>query len=244
MSLRLKLLLLGLATLVLPWAGCRYAREMESALRQGEADSLQARRADHRHLAAGAHRPALPRRRRARVPRTPTAHADSVRQRRAAEPPRIRTSTSATPYDLEPVTLTAAPLLDGYVDDWPRDPAAWTHFDQDARHRFAILTGVHERMLYVLLEVHDEHPLFDAPGSNPLEPCDLRRPRVARLRGPQGEQQQVFLAATAPGAVQRAAHRERRVRPPERRVSSRASAAPGRPAAEGYRRRGCACRCR
>ena len=42
MSLRLKLLLLGLATLVLPWAGCRYAREMESALREGEADSLQA----------------------------------------------------------------------------------------------------------------------------------------------------------------------------------------------------------
>ena len=40
MSLRLKLLLLGLATLVLPWAGCRYAREMESALRQGEVDSL------------------------------------------------------------------------------------------------------------------------------------------------------------------------------------------------------------
>ncbi len=42
MSLRLKLLLLGLATLVLPWAGCRYAREMESALRDGEVDSLQA----------------------------------------------------------------------------------------------------------------------------------------------------------------------------------------------------------
>jgi hypothetical protein len=34
MTLRLKLLLLGLATLVLPWAGCRYAREMESALRE------------------------------------------------------------------------------------------------------------------------------------------------------------------------------------------------------------------
>ena len=34
MSLRLKLLALGLATLVLPWAGCRYAREMEAALRE------------------------------------------------------------------------------------------------------------------------------------------------------------------------------------------------------------------
>src|SRR5882757_10845648 len=40
MSIRLKLLLLGLATLVLPWAGCRYAREMETALREGEQSSL------------------------------------------------------------------------------------------------------------------------------------------------------------------------------------------------------------
>src|SRR5882724_9710613 len=40
MSIRLKLLLLGLATLLLPWAGCRYAREMESALREGEQNSL------------------------------------------------------------------------------------------------------------------------------------------------------------------------------------------------------------
>ena len=42
MSLRLKLLLLGLATLVLPWTGIRYAREMESALRQSEQHALQA----------------------------------------------------------------------------------------------------------------------------------------------------------------------------------------------------------
>ena len=42
MSLRLKLLLLGLATLVLPWEGIRYAREMESALRQSEQHELQA----------------------------------------------------------------------------------------------------------------------------------------------------------------------------------------------------------
>ena len=42
MSLRLKLLALGLATLGLPWAGCRYAREMEAALREGEQTSLQA----------------------------------------------------------------------------------------------------------------------------------------------------------------------------------------------------------
>src|ERR1700722_17157188 len=42
MSLRLKLLLLGLATLVLPYGGYEYAREMEAALRDSEPQSLQA----------------------------------------------------------------------------------------------------------------------------------------------------------------------------------------------------------
>ena len=79
--------------------------------------------------------------------------------------------------------------------------AAWSHFDKDARHRFAILTGVHERMLYLLLEVHDEHPLFDAPGNNPLEPSTFGDRVWLGFEDPQGEQQQVFIAATAPGAV-------------------------------------------
>ena len=42
MSLRLKLLLMSLLTLVLPWAGFQYAREMESVLREAERQSLVA----------------------------------------------------------------------------------------------------------------------------------------------------------------------------------------------------------
>jgi hypothetical protein len=125
------------------------------------------------------------------APATPAAAAA------AADPDFYR----ATPYDLEPLSLNAAPLLDGYLDDWPRDPAAWSHFDKDARHRFAILTGVHERMLYLLLEVHDEHPLFDVPGNNPLEPSTFGDRVWLGFEDSQGEQQQVFIAATAPGAV-------------------------------------------
>jgi hypothetical protein len=34
LRLRTKLLLLALTTLALPWAGCQYAREMESVLRE------------------------------------------------------------------------------------------------------------------------------------------------------------------------------------------------------------------
>jgi two-component system sensor histidine kinase ChvG len=201
MSLRLKLLLLGLATLVLPWAGGRYAREMESALRQGEADSLQALaqtiatslqgRSDLLYRAPPA--PAEP---------APATHGDATEEGHpAAAPPAPDPNFyKPTPYDLEPLALSAAPVLDGYADDWPHE-ATWTTFDKDAHHHFALLTGVHERMLYVALTVHDEHPVFDAPGNNSLDPATFGDRVWLGFEDPDGVQQQVFLAASGPGAV-------------------------------------------
>src|SRR5262249_39581263 len=105
------------------------------------------------------------------------------------------------PYDLEPLALTAAPLLDGYGDDWPRRPDAWSYFKKDERHRFAVLSGVYERMLYLLLEVHDEHPVFDAPGINPLDAATYGDRVWLGFGDSQGEQHQVFISATGPGSV-------------------------------------------
>ena len=39
MSLRLQLMVLSLLTLVIPWTGCQYVKEMESSLRSGLAQS-------------------------------------------------------------------------------------------------------------------------------------------------------------------------------------------------------------
>jgi two-component system, OmpR family, sensor histidine kinase ChvG len=216
MSLRLKLLLLGLLTLVLPWAGCRYAREMESALREGEQNSLQAvaqtiaaslqGRTDLLYRAAP--EPA------ARDGASTTADAASV----GGDPASTAAAPDATqdadlapasdvgpphpgPYDLQPLLLTAAPLLDGYLEDWPKAPAAWKYFERDARHRFGILTGVYERMLYAVIEVHDEHPLFDAPGTNVLDAATFGDRVWLAFEDAEGVQRQVFLAATGPGAV-------------------------------------------
>src|SRR3974390_897494 len=115
MSLRLKLPLRGLRTLVLPWAGCRYAREMESALREGEQNSLQA---VAQTIAASLQgRTDLL----YRAPPAPDAAGtaaadagsatDAARNRDTAdagdpEPPH------PGPYDLQPLLMTAAPLLD------------------------------------------------------------------------------------------------------------------------------------
>src|SRR5437764_205192 len=190
MSLRLKLLLLGLATLVLPWGGCQYAREMESALSAGEENSLQA---VSQTIAASLQG------------RTDLLYREAPPPADAPDSPPDENAGYAFlhsgPYDLKPLALAAAPLLDGYSDDWPHDPSAWAYFARDDRHRFGILTGVYERMLYVLLEVRDEHPLFDAPGTNPLDPGTFGDRVWLGFEDSQGEERQVFLAATAPGAV-------------------------------------------
>jgi len=173
MSLRLKLLLLGLATLVLPWAGCRYAREMESALREGEQSSLSA------------------------VAQT---IASSLQGRRDLLYRDVSDTPTSSPYDLRPVVLYAQPFLDGYADDWPQDKSAWRFF-ASGNHRFGILTGVFERILYVLLDVHDDHLVFDAPGASPLDPSSFGDRVWLGFEDPQGAEHQVFIAATGPGSV-------------------------------------------
>jgi signal transduction histidine kinase len=220
MTLRLKLLLLGLATLVLPWAGCRYAREMESALREGEQTSLQS---VAQTIAASLQgRTDLLYREAPPAPVAPAqsltpAAADASQEAPAdtdaaagngteaaaapAAPAADAVPTKSGPYDLEPLVLTSAPPLDGYSEDWPRVPTAWKYFTSGEHRRFGILTGVYERMLFVLLEVHDEHPLFDAPGTNVLDPAIFGDRVWLGFEDPQGVQQQVFLAATGPGSV-------------------------------------------
>ena len=180
MSLRLKLLLLGLATLVLPWAGCRYAREMESALRQGESSSLLAV-ADT--VAASLQ---------GRVDLMYRAPVDTAAAQTAPKP---------GPYDLEPLVLSAAPLIDGYADDWPQVPAAWAWFKKDDEHRFGVLTGVYDRVLYVLLDVRDPHLVFDAPGASSLDPAAMGDRVWFGFQSREGAEQQVFFAASGPGTL-------------------------------------------
>jgi two-component system, OmpR family, sensor histidine kinase ChvG len=175
MSLRLKLLLLGLATLVLPWTGIRYAREMEAALRESEQHALQA------------------------VAETMAASLQG-RTDLLYRNPGESAPTHTGPYDLTPLVLTAPPYIDGYPDDWPHDPAAWRYYGTGA-HRFGILTGTYDRMLYVLLEVRDPRLVFDAPGANPLDSSALGDRVWIGYEDPQGTQQQVFLALTGPGSI-------------------------------------------
>ncbi len=175
MSLRLKLLLLGLATLVLPWEGTRYAREMESALREGEQDSLGA-------VAQS-------------IASSLQGRSDLLYRDPAAPDP-----AATGPFDLQPVVLATQPFLDGYPDEWPQDKTAWRYYEHGG-NRFGILTGVFERMLYVLLDVRDDRLVFDAPGANPLDSNAIGDRIWLGFRAPDAAEHQVFIAATGPGSV-------------------------------------------
>ena len=182
MSLRLKLLLLGLLTLVLPWAGCRYAREMESALREGEQTSLES------------------------VAETLATSLEGRVDLLYRAPPGADAAAAAAllkagPYDLRPEALAAAPLVDGYSEDWPRDPSAWAWYEKDAAHRFGVFTGVYERVLYLLLDVRDAHPVFDAAGASPLDARASGDRVWLGFQDADGSERQVFIAASGPGAV-------------------------------------------
>lgn len=175
MSLRVKLLLLSLITLILPWAGCQYAREMESALRAGEEQSLAAV---------------------ARV------MADSLQGRADLLYRGIQVlSSPAGDSDIEPVTLSGPPFLDGYRDDWPDVPAAVKTF-ADGKDALSVLSGVHNRMLYLLLEVRDNRVIFDAPASNPLDTSKAGDRLWLAFQDSEGAERQVFIAAGSTGPVQ------------------------------------------
>src|SRR6187431_1433242 len=88
--LRTKLLLLALTTLALPWAGCQYAREMETVLRESEQQSLLA---------------------------VTTTIAGSLKGRQEllfredSLPAQVRDKVNGHARDITPVVLSGAPLI-------------------------------------------------------------------------------------------------------------------------------------
>lgn len=170
----LKLLLLVLVSLVLPWDGVRYARQMEAALRQSEREDL--------HSLAGTLAASLQARARL-IYRYPAQ----------GEMPRA--------YDLTPVLLSAPVYAEDYAQDWPpRTSRLWRRYGSGT-HQFDILTGVYGRVLYVLLRVTDPHPVFDASLADPLRGGGRGDRIWIGFSGPRGDPHAEFLALTGAGPL-------------------------------------------
>ncbi|MEO7206361.1 MAG: ATP-binding protein [Steroidobacteraceae bacterium] len=172
MSIRLQLLMVALTTLVLPWAGCQYARELETALRSSQEQSLLA--------SAGT-----------------IANALSAQPQRVFHDAGDTQAFSAGAGDLYVYPLVTQPLLDGYREDWDV-PAEPTALPTTTGYRARLQAGSTEGFLYLFIEVRDSH--FDAEPNN-VRPDTDRFDRVnLALDGPNGRET-YFFGTDAPGLI-------------------------------------------
>ena len=140
MHLRRQLLIVSLLLLSLPWAGCQFIREMESALRQGQEQSLAA---------------------------TAAAIAAVVGQQPGLiypNPDRL-----GAPRD-EGRSIYASPLeepliLDGYGDGWEGIDSVRLSAETDDPHLSLSYKAVTRGdQLYLLLRVEDPEVIYHNPG--------------------------------------------------------------------------------
>jgi len=172
-SIRLQLFGVALTTLVLPWAGCQYARELESALRISQENSLQA--------AADT-----------------IANALSAQPQRVFGDAEEGPAFDSAQGDLYVFPLHNQPLLDGYREDWDLavEPKSVPANGLAAR----LLAGCTERYLFIYLEVDD--PKFD-PEPSDAHPDRDKFDRVdVTLERPDGALESYFFATSAPGLIE------------------------------------------
>ena len=131
MNLRRQLLLVSLLTLVLPWAGCQFIRETESALREGQ-----------QHMLSG----------------TALAIADSLSQ--FPDEFSIAAPTSQFGENqLYGHPLASTPLIDGYIDDWTISPeSARTMRGVDGPILFAF--GIRAQHAFLFVDVRDDNIVY------------------------------------------------------------------------------------
>ncbi len=131
MNLRRQLLLVSLLTLVLPWAGCQFIRETESALREGQ-----------QHMLSG----------------TALAIADSLSQ--FPDEFSIAAPTSRFGENqLYGHPLASTPLIDGYIDDWTISPeSARTMRGVDGPILFAF--GIRAQHAFLFVDVRDDNIVY------------------------------------------------------------------------------------
>lgn len=174
--LRTKLLLLALTTLALPWAGCQYAREMETVLRESEQQSLLA------------------------VTST-IAGSLKGRQELLFRADSLSGFDSGDPRDITPVVLSGAPLINGRADEWDRDARNLVSVAGPGGDSLRLLAATHERWLYLALLVRDERWVFDASELSPLDSGTIGDRVWLAFDDKRGGQQQLFLSGSGVGPL-------------------------------------------
>lgn len=177
MLLRHQLLLLSLLTLLLPWGGCRYAREMEHVLRDGQQQTLLASASTIARLLAA--RPGL------------------IETRNGSKAP-----FDPAAGDLYAYRLNVRPLLDGYPDDWGLAESAFATLHAAGPPLAArYVAGIDDAYVYLLLEVSDPTVTLEESADPRLEPEQRADHVWIAFETPEGLQQTYVFATSAPGLI-------------------------------------------
>ena len=172
MTLKRQLLLVSLLALMLPWAGCEFIRETESALRSGQQQML-----------AG----------------TARALSDSMSQYAEEYPDRIAGGQASEQAFLH--QLANQPRIDGYFDDWLLGDASLRSIrgiDGPIRYAF----GSRGRMTYLYVEVRDSNVIFADSQTMVLDNGPRFADRVSLISSsPPYLAERFVFAAEAPGAI-------------------------------------------
>jgi signal transduction histidine kinase len=173
-SIRFQLLIVALTTLVLPWAGCQYARDLETALRVAQENTLLAS-ADT------------------------MAHALSAEPQRVFRDIDDARAFDPAQGDIYVFRLHSQPLLDGYRDDWDI-PGELQLLPGTPGFAARLQAGLTERYLFLYLEVDESH---FSPEPSDVHPGRDRFDRVnLTLRRPDGQQESYYFATSAPGLIE------------------------------------------
>jgi dedicated sortase system histidine kinase len=177
MPLRYQLLLLSLLTLLLPWAGCHYAREMEAALRDGQEQTLLATASTLANLLA-------------------------VKPELFGSDAATRAPFDAWAGDLYAHRLTTPALLDGFADDWGLAADAFAQLAAPgAPLKVEYAAAADESSLYLMLMVEDLTPALEQ-SNDPSAPLQARGDHVwLGFEAPDGEGELYLLATQAPGLL-------------------------------------------
>jgi len=172
MTLKRQLLLVSLLALMLPWSGCEFIRETESALRSGQQQML-----------AG----------------TARALANSMAQYAEEYPDRISGSLPGEQLFLH--VLDKRPEIDGYIDDWLLDPAALKSIGgTDGPVRMAIAS--HKQMIYIYIDVSDRNVVYASAQTMLLDDGLRFVDHVTLVSSsPPYLDERFIFSAEAPGAI-------------------------------------------
>lgn len=173
MSLRAKLLLLSLLTLILPWAGWQYAERMETTLRRGQEDSLITT---------------------ADVLSRVVASQPELLYR---VPDQLRHEFDPGRGDIFAPLLPTQPLIDGFADEWPTPTRPVAGLEDTLPQ---VRLGIFGRFMHVYAEFADSSVHYEDPSGNGMAGRDADR-IIFLTRDEFGRERAWAVTAIAPGPI-------------------------------------------